>query len=69
MAYLTLFPIGGTMRANLAIYRNMDDPWLRQFRQAPEANHAGDDAGAAPRWPAISRSSGPIKIRPGGSRM
>src|ERR1700738_426026 len=34
-AYITLFPIGDTMRANLSCYRGMDDPWLRPFRQAP----------------------------------
>ena len=38
MAYLTLFPIGSTMRANLFVYREMDDPWLREMR------HAGRDA-------------------------
>jgi 2-polyprenyl-6-methoxyphenol hydroxylase-like FAD-dependent oxidoreductase len=37
MAYLTLFPIGATMRANLFVYRDMADPWLRQMRTAPEA--------------------------------
>jgi 2-polyprenyl-6-methoxyphenol hydroxylase-like FAD-dependent oxidoreductase len=31
-AYLTLFPIGATMRANLFVYRDMDDPWLREMR-------------------------------------
>jgi 2-polyprenyl-6-methoxyphenol hydroxylase-like FAD-dependent oxidoreductase len=36
MAYLTLFPIGSVMRANLLVYRRMDDPWLRQLREAPE---------------------------------
>src|SRR4030081_3352883 len=36
MAYLTLFPIGGAMRANLMVYRDMTDPWLHGFRQAPE---------------------------------
>jgi 2-polyprenyl-6-methoxyphenol hydroxylase-like FAD-dependent oxidoreductase len=36
-AYITLFPIGSTMRANLCIYRDMKDPWLRRFREAPEA--------------------------------
>jgi 2-polyprenyl-6-methoxyphenol hydroxylase-like FAD-dependent oxidoreductase len=35
MAYLTLFPIGATMRANLFVYRDMDDPWLRRWREAP----------------------------------
>jgi 2-polyprenyl-6-methoxyphenol hydroxylase-like FAD-dependent oxidoreductase len=34
-AYITLFPIGQTMRANLAVYRDMDDPWLREFRNVP----------------------------------
>jgi 2-polyprenyl-6-methoxyphenol hydroxylase-like FAD-dependent oxidoreductase len=36
MAYITLFPIGGTMRANLFGYRDLHDPWLRQFREAPQ---------------------------------
>jgi len=34
-AYITLFPIGGAMRANLCVYREMDDPWLREFKAAP----------------------------------
>ena len=33
--YLTLFPVGNTMRANLFTYREMDDPWLRQMRRVP----------------------------------
>lgn len=36
MAYLTLFPIGSTMRANLFVYRGMHDPWLRQLRETPQ---------------------------------
>jgi 2-polyprenyl-6-methoxyphenol hydroxylase-like FAD-dependent oxidoreductase len=35
MALLTLFPIGDTMRANLFVYRDMHDPWLRRLREAP----------------------------------
>ncbi|MBA3517254.1 MAG: FAD-dependent monooxygenase [Rhizobiales bacterium] len=35
LAYLTLFPIGATMRANCFVYRDFDDPWLRQLREAP----------------------------------
>lgn len=35
-AYITLFPIGDVMRANLMVYRAMDDPWLRRMRHAPE---------------------------------
>lgn len=63
MAYLTLFPIGDAMRANLIVYRNMDDPWLREFRAAPEATmHA--------LMPNLQRMMGafkvvgPINIRP-----
>jgi 2-polyprenyl-6-methoxyphenol hydroxylase-like FAD-dependent oxidoreductase len=33
-ALITLFPIGGNMRANLFVYRDMNDPWLRQIRAA-----------------------------------
>ena len=41
MAYLTLFPIGSIMRANLFVYRDMRDAWLRQMKAAPlEALHA-----------------------------
>ena len=40
MAYLTLFPVspaGTALRANLFVYRDMHDPWLRELREAPEA--------------------------------
>jgi 2-polyprenyl-6-methoxyphenol hydroxylase-like FAD-dependent oxidoreductase len=37
MAYLTLFPVApDTMRANFFCYRDMQDPWLRELRQAPQ---------------------------------
>ena len=36
-AYITLFPVGNAMRANLAVYRDMDDLWLREFRKSPRA--------------------------------
>jgi 2-polyprenyl-6-methoxyphenol hydroxylase-like FAD-dependent oxidoreductase len=35
MAYITLFPIGAAMRANLFGYRHLHDPWLKQLRDAP----------------------------------
>jgi 2-polyprenyl-6-methoxyphenol hydroxylase-like FAD-dependent oxidoreductase len=35
MAYVTLFPIGDTMRVNLFVYRDMQDPWLRAMRHTP----------------------------------
>ena len=62
MVYLTLFPIAQAMRANLMVYRQIDDPWLQAFKQAPEdmmralmpnlASMMGDF------------EVGPIKIRP-----
>lgn len=33
--YLTLFPVGKAMRANLFTYREADDPWLREMRRNP----------------------------------
>lgn len=35
-ALLTLFPIGATMRANLFVYRDMQDRWLQQLRATPQ---------------------------------
>ncbi len=35
-AYLTLFPVGSATRANLFVYRDMNDPWLRELRQSPQ---------------------------------
>jgi 2-polyprenyl-6-methoxyphenol hydroxylase-like FAD-dependent oxidoreductase len=35
-AFITMFPIGNAMRANLFVYRTMDDPWLSTFRTSPE---------------------------------
>ena len=32
--YITLFPVGTRMRANLFAYREADDPWLREMRPA-----------------------------------
>ena len=61
--YLTLFPIGDKMRANLFAYREADDPWLRQMRQKPvETMNA-----ALPRLRRIIGEctlSGDVKIRP-----
>ena len=37
IAYVTFFPIGATMRANLFVYRDMHDPWLHRMRHVPEA--------------------------------
>jgi 2-polyprenyl-6-methoxyphenol hydroxylase-like FAD-dependent oxidoreductase len=36
IAYMALFRIGDTMRVNLFVYRDTEDPWLQTFRRAPE---------------------------------
>jgi 2-polyprenyl-6-methoxyphenol hydroxylase-like FAD-dependent oxidoreductase len=61
--YLTLFPIGERMRANLFTYRQIDDPWLREMRHAPVATLNA----SLPRLKRITGNfdvSGEIKIRP-----
>jgi 2-polyprenyl-6-methoxyphenol hydroxylase-like FAD-dependent oxidoreductase len=63
MAYLSLFPIGGAMRANLMVYRDIKDPWLHQFRQAPEATMLAMMPGLR-RMVGDFKVSGPIKVRP-----
>jgi 2-polyprenyl-6-methoxyphenol hydroxylase-like FAD-dependent oxidoreductase len=63
MAYLTLFPIGAAMRANLMVYRDMTDPWLSGFRQAPEAAMCATMPGLQ-RMMGEFKVSGPVKIRP-----
>jgi 2-polyprenyl-6-methoxyphenol hydroxylase-like FAD-dependent oxidoreductase len=63
MAYITLFSIGTMKRANLFGYRDLQDPWLKQFRDAPaETLHA--------MWPNLRKLMGDftvpgfVKIRP-----
>ena len=63
MAYLTLFPIGKVMRANLLVYRRMDDPWLRQLREAPEQTLLAMMPGLR-RIAGEFKVTGQIKIRP-----
>jgi 2-polyprenyl-6-methoxyphenol hydroxylase-like FAD-dependent oxidoreductase len=63
VAYVTLFPIGSRMRANLFVYREVDDPWLREMRHRPvETMNA-----ALPRLRRITGEygvAGDVKIRP-----
>ena len=61
--YISLFPIGTRMRANLFVYRGFDDPWLREFRRAP----AETLNTALPRLKRITGAFdivGDVKIRP-----
>lgn len=63
LAYLTLFPIGTAMRANLFGYRRPDDPWHRLLRRQPVETMCA----ALPRLHRIIgdfRIVGPVTIRP-----
>lgn len=63
MAYLTLFPIGQSTRANLFVYRDMRDPWLSQFRDAPKQTMRT----MIPKLETLTgpfEIEGPVKIRP-----
>jgi 2-polyprenyl-6-methoxyphenol hydroxylase-like FAD-dependent oxidoreductase len=63
VAYVTIFPVGNRMRANLFVYREVDDPWLREMRRKPvETMNA-----ALPRLRSITGEygvAGDVKIRP-----
>jgi 2-polyprenyl-6-methoxyphenol hydroxylase-like FAD-dependent oxidoreductase len=63
MAYLTLFPIGAAMRANLMVYRDMTDPWLSRFRQAPEETMRAMMPGLR-RMMGEFKVNGSVRIRP-----
>lgn len=62
-ALITLFPIGDAMRANLFVYRDMQDPWLQAMRAEPQETLFA-------MWPALRQImgeftvDGPVKIRP-----
>lgn len=63
VAYLTLFPIGAHMRANLFVYRETSDPWFKEFRQDPVAAMFA----SMPRLKALTgdfKVLGAAKIRP-----
>ncbi|MFE1600634.1 FAD-dependent oxidoreductase [Methylobacterium sp. ID0610] len=63
MAYLSLFRIGRTMRANLFLYQPLKSPWLKSFREDPDAALAV----LMPRLSRVigpSRVVGPVKVRP-----
>jgi 2-polyprenyl-6-methoxyphenol hydroxylase-like FAD-dependent oxidoreductase len=63
VAFITLFPIGARMRANLFVYREMDDPWIKEFSAAPRECLVA----LMPRLPKVIGEfevKGPVKIRP-----
>ena len=63
MAYLSIFPIDGGMRANLMVYRDMTDPWLPAFKEAPEAAMLAMMPGLENMMGEF-KVSGAVKIRP-----
>ena len=63
MAYITLFPIGSAMRANFMVYRDMDDPWLRDMRQRPTLTMFAIMPGLR-KLTGDAEVDGPVKIRP-----
>jgi 2-polyprenyl-6-methoxyphenol hydroxylase-like FAD-dependent oxidoreductase len=63
MAYITLFPIGVAMRANLMVYRDLHDPWLRAMRQRPTEAMFELMPGLR-KITGAAEVVGPVKIRP-----
>ena len=63
MAYLSIFPVDGAMRANLMVYRDMTDPWLSGFRRNPEQAMRAMMPGLQ-RMMGEFKVSGQVRIRP-----
>lgn len=63
IAYLSLYPIGSVMRANFFVYRDSRDPWLRTFRQAPQARLFEVMPGLRKLMPDFELASD-VKVRP-----
>jgi 2-polyprenyl-6-methoxyphenol hydroxylase-like FAD-dependent oxidoreductase len=63
VAYLTLFPFPAGGRANLFVYRELNDPWIRRLREAPAVTIAQALPGLA-QFTGPLRITGPLKIRP-----
>jgi 2-polyprenyl-6-methoxyphenol hydroxylase-like FAD-dependent oxidoreductase len=63
VAYLTLFPLPSGWRANLFVYRELNDPWFRRLRDKPGTAIAA----SMPQLSQLTgtlRIKGPLKIRP-----
>jgi 2-polyprenyl-6-methoxyphenol hydroxylase-like FAD-dependent oxidoreductase len=61
--YISIFPVGLTMRANLFVYRQMNDPWLQRMRRAPEET-LNASLRRLRRITGEFKISGDVKIRP-----
>jgi 2-polyprenyl-6-methoxyphenol hydroxylase-like FAD-dependent oxidoreductase len=62
-ALITLFPIGANMRANLFVYRDMADPWLKDMRSQPQETLFALWPGLRPIMGEFT-VDGPVQIRP-----
>ena len=60
--YINMFWIGDVMRANLFVYREPTDPWVRDFRRDPQASVYGVLPGLRRFLPAFEVTS-PIQLR------
>src|SRR4029077_12836935 len=63
VAYLTLFPLPAGGRANLFVYRELTDPWLKRLRDKP-AETIAQSLPQLAQFTGALRVSGPLKIRP-----
>jgi 2-polyprenyl-6-methoxyphenol hydroxylase-like FAD-dependent oxidoreductase len=63
VAYLTLFPLPSGGRANVFVYRELTDPWLKRLRDNPAAAIAQCLPQLA-QFTGALRPAGPLKIRP-----
>ncbi|NEU10832.1 FAD-dependent monooxygenase [Methylobacterium sp. BTF04] len=63
IAYVTVFPIGETMRVNLFVYHDPADPWVKAFRASPEACLRDALPGLARHCPDLT-VAGPVEMRP-----
>ena len=62
-AYLTLFPLGETMRANLFCYHQPNAPWTKAFRADPEGALRALMPGLADHCPDLAIAGG-VEVRP-----
>lgn len=63
VAYITLFPLPSGWRVNLFVYRDLDDPWLKQLRDSPAATIATTLPHLA-QFTGALRVKSALKIRP-----
>ena len=63
VAYLTLFPLPSGCRANLFVYRALNDPWFKRLRDNPGATIAASLPQLA-RLTSTLQVKGALKIRP-----